>query len=142
MTVATILDRKGRDVFTLAPQTPISQIVDLLCEKKIGVVLLAEHDKLAGILSERDIVRALAKEGQDVLSQPASAHMTANVICCAENETVVSVMERMTAGRYRHMPVLDGGKLIGLISIGDVVKHRIEQTEKEAADMRAYIAAG
>ncbi len=142
MTVATILDRKGRDVFTLAPQTPISEIVDLLCEKKIGVVLLAEEGKLTGILSERDIVRALAKEGRDVLSQTASAHMTADVICCAENETVVSVMERMTAGRFRHMPVLDGDNLIGLISIGDVVKHRIEQTEKEAADMRAYIAAG
>lgn len=142
MTVATILDRKGRDVFTLAPQTPISQIVDLLCEKKIGVVMLAEEGKLCGILSERDIVRALAKEGRDVLNQPASAHMTADVICCAENETVVSVMERMTAGRFRHMPVLEGDKLIGLISIGDVVKHRIEQTEKEAADMRAYIAAG
>ncbi|MCV6546256.1 MAG: CBS domain-containing protein [Cohaesibacter sp.] len=142
MTVATILDRKGRDVFTLAPDTPIAEIVDLLCEKKIGVVLLAQDGKLSGILSERDIVGALASGGQDVLKQPASAYMTCDVICCAENETVVSVMQRMTAGHFRHMPVLDNGALIGLISIGDVVKHRIEQTEKEAADMRAYIAAG
>ncbi|MCT4656565.1 MAG: CBS domain-containing protein [Cohaesibacter sp.] len=142
MTVATILDQKGRDVFTLSPETKISEIVKLLCEKKIGVVLLAENGKLFGILSERDIVRALSQSGQAALDEPASNYMTSEVSCCSEKDTVVSVMEKMTGGRFRHMPVLEGDKLIGLISIGDVVKHRIQQTEQEAADMRAYIAAG
>lgn len=142
MTIATILDRKGRDIFSLSPDTSLETIVKLLSEKRIGVVLLADNGALRGILSERDVVRALSEHGAKAMSEPASEHMTSDVITCAESDTVVSVMAKMTAGRFRHMPVLDGEKIIGLISIGDVVKHRIEETEREAADMRAYIAAG
>ena len=141
MTIATILEKKGRDVFSLPPSTPLSDIVKLLSEKKIGVVLLADGDVLKGILSERDIVRALSCNGSGALKDTASDHMTSDVMTCAEKDTVVSVMAQMTSGRFRHMPVIEDGHIIGLVSIGDVVKHRIEQTEKEAADMRAYIAA-
>lgn len=141
MTIATILERKGRDVFAVSPDTKLLEIVKLLQEKCIGVVVLTKNDEVCGILSERDIVRALSNNGSDVLSAPASDHMTANVMTCAEGDTVVSVMAKMTGGRFRHMPVVNDGKIAGLVSIGDVVKHRIEQTEKEAADMRAYISS-
>lgn len=142
MTIATILDKKGRDVFSLQPDTSLRTIVELLSEKKIGVVLLAEDGVLKGILSERDVVRALSASGSAALEDSASVHMTCAVKTCTESDTIVSVMAQMTSGRFRHMPVLEGGKIVGLVSIGDVVKHRIEQTEKEAEDMRAYIAAG
>ncbi|PLW78716.1 CBS domain-containing protein [Cohaesibacter celericrescens] len=142
MTIATILDKKGRDVFTMEPSSSLSEVVKTLRDKKIGVVLLAEGDRLLGILSERDIVRALSENGASALSEIASSHMTSSVMTCVEGDTVVSVMSRMTSGRFRHMPVMDGTRLVGLVSIGDVVKLRIEETEKEAADMRAYIAAG
>ena len=142
MTIATILAQKGRGVFTMEPSNPISEVVKLLRAKKIGVVLLAEGDSLKGILSERDIVRALSDHGGSALKDPASRHMTQEVVTCAEADTISSVMAKMTSGRFRHMPVMEDGKVIGLVSIGDVVKHRIEETEKEAADMRAYIAAG
>lgn len=142
MTISQILDQKGRDIFTKEPSCPLSDIVQLLREKKIGVVLLADGDDLKGILSERDIVRALSDNGATILSDPASKHMTAEVMTCREGDTIATVMAHMTAGRFRHMPVMEGGKLVGLVSIGDVVKQRILETEKEAEDMRAYIAAG
>ena len=142
MTIATILDKKGRDVFSLKPDTSLRIIVELLCEKKIGVVLLAENGQLKGILSERDVVRALSCNGSAALDDSASEHMTSAVKTCSESDTIVSVMTQMTSGRFRHMPVIEDGKIAGLVSIGDVVKHRIEQTEKEAEEMRAYIATG
>lgn len=141
MTIASILERKGRDVFSMSPDTSLLEIVKLLQEKCIGVVVLTKNDAVCGILSERDIVSALSRNGSGVLSEPASSHMTADVMICAEGDTVVSVMAKMTGGRFRHMPVVNEGKLAGLVSIGDVVKHRIEETEKEAADMRAYISS-
>ena len=142
MTISKILDRKGRDVFKMEPSNLLTDVVKMLREKKIGVVLLADGEALKGILSERDIVRALSNNGAKALSEPASDHMTAEVMCCEEGDTVATVMARMTSGRFRHMPVMEDGKVVGLVSIGDVVKLRIEETEKEAADMRAYIAAG
>ncbi|WP_319533559.1 CBS domain-containing protein [uncultured Cohaesibacter sp.] len=141
MTIATILDQKGREVFTMKPASTLTEVVKMLREKKIGVVLLAEGATLKGILSERDIVRALSDHGASVLSEPASSFMTAKVVTCTEADTIVSVMSKMTTGRFRHMPVLAGKKLVGLVSIGDVVKRRIEETEREAEDMRQYIAS-
>ena len=142
MTISTILEQKGRDIFTKEPSCPLSEIVKLLRDQKIGVVILAEGDSLKGILSERDIVRALSDHGAEVLSDAASVHMTAEVMTCREGDTIATVMAHMTAGRFRHMPVVEGGRIVGLVSIGDVVKQRILETEKEAEDMRAYIAAG
>ena len=142
MTIQQILDQKGRDIFTMEPSCPIAEVVKLLRDKKIGVVLLAEGETLKGILSERDIVRALSDHGAGALTDPASKHMTAKVKTCEEGDTIATVMAHMTAGRFRHMPVMEHERLVGLVSIGDVVKQRILETEKEAEDMRAYIAAG
>ena len=137
MTIATILDQKGRNVIAIAPSASLSEVVKLLRELRIGVVLLADGGKLCGILSERDIVRALSDHGGQILTEPASNYMTRNVMTCSEEDTVVSVMSKMTSGRFRHMPVVDGDRMVGLVSIGDVVKLRIEETEREAEQMRA-----
>ena len=139
MTVARILADKGRDVTTTTAATSISDAVSLLAEHKIGaLVVLDIAGKIAGIVSERDVVRAMAV-GKD-LTQPLSAIMTRDVITCVESETINDVMTRMTLGRFRHLPVVDNGKLIGIVSIGDVVRARIEDVEREAEEMRAYIA--
>ena len=113
----------------------------LLDEKGIGAVLVTSADgSLLGILSERDIVRAVARSGPAVLDDSVSRHMTSRVVTTRLDSTVTSVMEAMTAGRFRHMPVLDNGRLAGVVSIGDVVKHRIEQIETEHNALREYIA--
>ena len=104
------------------------------------MVLIDAHGRIAGILSERDIVRALAGEGAAALDSPAEAYMSAKVVTCTEKETTDQVLGRMTQGRFRHVPVVRDERLIGLISIGDVVARRIELAEREAAEMRAYIA--
>ncbi|WP_320141703.1 CBS domain-containing protein [uncultured Cohaesibacter sp.] len=142
MTIATILNQKGRAVFKTEPDTTLMNAVKLLRDNGVGAILIAKDDSLCGILSERDIVRALSFHGGSALLRPASEFMTADVMSCSEEETIASVMSRMTSGRFRHMPVLNGEKIAGLVSIGDVVKFRIEETEREAEDMRAYIAAG
>ncbi len=142
MTVASILDEKGRNVITLGPDTSITDALKLLDEKGIGVVLITDSDdNLAGILSERDIVRSLARSGVGILDDSTASHMTRDVVTCAENDAVIGVMEVMSNGRFRHLPVTDGAKLIGLISIGDVVKRRLQIVEKEAEDIRSYISA-
>ncbi|TLP48645.1 MULTISPECIES: CBS domain-containing protein [Cohaesibacter] len=141
MTISQILDQKGRDIFSKSPSCPLSDIVKLLRDEKIGVVLISEGESLQGILSERDIVRALSDHGASILADPASAHMTNKVMTCREGDTIATVMAHMTSGRFRHMPVMEGGKVVGLVSIGDVVKQRILEAEKEADEMRAYIAS-
>jgi CBS domain-containing protein len=142
MTVAAILSKKGRQVITMGPQQTLSAVCDTLTEHKIGAVVLVDADgSIAGIISERDIVRALAKEGPAALERQVSAYMSAKVVTCEEKETTDQVLARMTTGRFRHMPVTREKRLIGVISIGDVVARRIELAEREAADMRAYIAS-
>jgi CBS domain-containing protein len=141
MTVATILAAKGREVATIAPAKSIADAVAILAKRKIGaLVVLDGGDGIAGIISERDIVRAMAATAGAALSEPIDAIMTRTVVTCSEGETIDSVMSRMTRGRFRHLPVVAGSKLCGIISIGDVVKARIEQVEREAEEMRAYIA--
>jgi CBS domain-containing protein len=142
MTVAALLRDKGRSVITTSATASIAGAIDALARHKIGaLVVIDEKDRIAGIMSERDIVRAIAARGADVLNAPISDAMTRAVVTCTESDTVDEVMARMTRGRFRHLPVVEDGNLVGIVSIGDVVKARIEQVEREAEDMRAYIAA-
>jgi len=141
MTVASILDEKGRNIIALGTLATVTDALDLLKEKGIGVILITHDDgSIAGILSERDIVRSLADKGSAVLDDTTSLHMTKNVVTCTESDAVTTVMGIMSKGRFRHLPVTRDDKLIGVISIGDVVKRRIEVIEKEAEDIRNYIA--
>ncbi len=141
MTVKAILEAKGHDVTTIGPNDKLSEAVRLLAERRIGALVVTNGDrKIVGILSERDIVRALANGGHDSLDQAVRSAMTPKVNICNENHTVHEVMEIMTRGRFRHLPVEKDGMLDGIVSIGDVVKRRIEDAEREAEQIKQYIA--
>jgi len=141
MTVKSILNEKGRDVFTMGPNDVLSDAIEALAERRIGALVVTNGDrKIVGILSERDIVRAIARDGRDAIDQPVRQVMTPKVNICNENHTINEVMEIMTRGRFRHLPVEKNGMLDGIISIGDVVKRRIEDVEREAEEIKAYIA--
>jgi CBS domain-containing protein len=141
MTVKAILSRKGRDVVTIAPTAHLSEAIKLLAERRIGAVVVNGPDnRVAGILSERDIVRILGTHGPAALDDNVAAVMTRKVSTCTEADTIAAIMERMTAGKFRHMPVVDQGRLSGVISIGDVVKFRVEEIERETIALREYIA--
>lgn len=140
MTVSTILGEKGREVVTIEPGASLAAVAKLLAEKRIGTVLILGADRhLIGIISERDIVQALAARGAAALDEPVSRTMTRRVETCNEGETIGSIMERMTEGKFRHVPVVEQGRLVGIVSIGDVVKHRLQEMERESAAMRDYI---
>lgn len=140
MTISIILASKGREVVTIAPSASLASAVGLLVEKCIGAVLILGADRrVVGILSERDVVRALAERGAGALEEPVSQTMTRKVSTCNENESVFNSMERMTDERSRHVPVVDQGKLVGIVSIGDVVKHRLQEMERDSAAMHNYI---
>ena len=140
MTISIILASKGREVVTIAPSASLASAVGLLVEKCIGAVLILGADRrIVGILSERDVVRALAERGAGALEEPVSQTMTREVSTCNENESVFNIMERMTDERSRHVPVVDQGKLVGIVSIGDVVKHRLQVMERDSAAMHDYI---
>jgi CBS domain-containing protein len=140
MTVAAILNQKGRDVVTADRTASLADIVAVLAEKRIGAVLVAEGEAIRGIISERDIVRALAKHGPEGLAKRAEECMTTRVVTCAPEDTINDLMQKMTSGRFRHVPVVEHGKLAGIVSIGDVVKERIQEVEREADQIREYIA--
>jgi CBS domain-containing protein len=141
MTVKAILQEKGREVITLGPDATIGAAAKVLAENRIGALVVTKGGgRIAGILSERDVVRAVAAEGAAALDRPLSSAMTARVMTCGEHHTVHDVMEIMTRGRFRHLPVEEAGKLAGIVSIGDVVKRRIQEVEREAEDIKAYIA--
>lgn len=139
MTVKRIIGEKGRDVATVAPDATLASIAATLAEKKIGAVVVVEGGAIRGIVSERDIVRAVARRGGDVLSKSAREWMTVDVVTCRPEDTINEVMQTMTSGRFRHLPVVENGKLGGIVSIGDVVKRRIEDVEREAEQIREYI---
>ncbi len=140
MSVSILLQRKTGSIVTISPDASLNDAVASLASHRIGaIVAVGPTGRLEGILSERDLVRILAEKGPDVLSTPVSAVMTRAVVTCAPDETIPVIMERMTRGRFRHVPVVDGDKLIGIISIGDVVKHRVEEMERESAELRDYI---
>ena len=141
MTVKAILSRKGGDVVTIAPTAQLAEAVKLLAEHRIGaIVITGPGERVAGILSERDIVRVLAARGPAVLDEQVGDVMTRKVVTCSSAETIPEIMERMTAHRFRHLPVVEQSKLIGIISIGDVVKRRVEEIERETNALRDYIA--
>lgn len=140
MTVSIILADKGRETFTIEPSASLAEAVRVLAGKRIGAALILGADRrIAGIISERDIVRALAERGASMLDEPVSGTMTRKVETCTEGETVSSIMERMTTGKFRHMPVVDQGQVVGIISIGDVVRYRLHQMERESVAMHDYI---
>lgn len=142
MTVGRILEVKGYGLETARPDTSIAAIVQQLHQHNIGAVVVTDSkQRLLGILSERDIVRALAEQGRSVLKQRASDLMTARVVTAGEDESASDIMRLMTEGKFRHVPIMREGHLVGLVSIGDLVKHRISQLENEAEAFRAYIMA-
>lgn len=140
MTVKAMLSQKTPGVVTIEPTATLAQAVKLLAQKRIGAVVVTGADgRVVGILSERDIVRLLAEKGADALSAPLSDSMTRKVWTCSGNETVGQIMERMTVGKFRHIPVVEQGRLVGIVSIGDAVKARLEQMQRESEALREYI---
>jgi len=143
MNVAAILKAKGRAVATASPEATVQQVVENLVEHKIGaIVIVGEDGRVIGIVSERDIIRAIAQRRGDCLPEPVSTIMTRAVVSCTEADTLDTLMATMTAGRFRHIPVIENDTLAGIVSIGDVVKHRVAEVEMEASAMRSYLSAG
>jgi CBS domain-containing protein len=140
MNVTTILSAKGGDVISIEPTAILETAVRTLAERRIGALLVLGPDRrVIGILSERDIVRVLAEQGAAGLAQPLAQVMTRKVVTCSPSDTVDVLMERMTTGKFRHVPVVEQDRVIGVISIGDVVKHRLKEIEQESAALRDYI---
>ena len=143
MFVSDILSQKGGSVFTVTPGTSVAQVSQQLSVRRIGSVLVLDSEGgVAGIVSERDLVRALASHGAKALELEARQVMTRDVGTCDPDESIDQVMETMTSGRFRHLPVVRHGELLGLVSIGDIVKARIEETTHETEALKAYIVAG
>lgn len=143
MNVAAILATKGTEIVSAAPGERLVAVVARLAERRIGAVVVRDGaGALCGILSERDVVHALARDGAAALDRPLADYMTAAVETTDRDEPIPTLMERMTNGRFRHVPVMEGGRLAGIVSIGDVVKHRVAEIEAEAHAMREYIQAG
>jgi CBS domain-containing protein len=139
MTVRAILDSKGHQIQSVEPEAKLSVAIKILAERKIGAVLAMSKGHIEGILSERDIVRVLGERGAAVLDEPVSAVMTRKVISCRQADTVAAIMEMMTTGKFRHLPVVEDDKVVGLISIGDIVKWRVKEYELEQEALRDYI---
>lgn len=142
MLVAEILKDKGNAVYAIAPGLSLAEACGELEHRRVGALIVCQDDRVVGVLSERDVVRAVAREGKAALERPVSDFMTADVVFAAPAETVSILMERMTDRRIRHLPVLMDGRLTGVISIGDVVKCQIAEATHEAESLRTYIAAG
>ena len=141
MQVDNILQSKGRSVVTIGTDATVAEAVDLLKAHRIGAVVVTSEGRVAGILSERDVVRHLGSDWSALSGRPVHDIMTSNVISVSPHATVDDIMERMTERRIRHMPVVDDGTLVGIVSIGDVVKRKIEATEQEALALKEYIAS-
>jgi CBS domain-containing protein len=140
MNVKAILAAKGGEIVCIEPTADLAAATQLLSANRIGAVLIkGAGGHIAGILSERDIVRALSQHGAAALALPIGQVMTREVTTCGEDDNIATIMERMTAGKFRHMPVVSKGHLVGLISIGDVVKQRVEEIESESNALRDYI---
>jgi CBS domain-containing protein len=143
MNVASILKLKGRQVATAQPDATLLEIVTKLNQRRIGaMVIVGENGHVDGIVSERDIIRAIAKSGASALQQTVSEVMTQNVVSCSEKSAIDELMELMTEGRFRHLPVMEDGSLVGIISIGDVVKNHVAEVEMEVSSLRSYLATG
>lgn len=141
MIVNHILSLKGRDVATIDPGRTLSEAAKVLAERRIGALLIVDGQRpVSGIISERDIVRAVAKHGAKALDEPVSRFMTEKVLTCTGETSVTHVMGLMTQQKFRHVPVVEGDRLVGIVSIGDVVKERLEEVEAEAEAIKEYIA--
>ncbi len=142
MTVKAILSLKGGDVATIAPTASLATAAEVLAERRIGALVVTDSaDRVAGMLSERDIVRALAERGAAALDERLDRAMTRSVVTCTEAMTVSEIMKRMTDGKFRHVPVVKRGRLVGIVSIGDVVKYRLTAMQHESQSMREYVLA-
>lgn len=142
MFVSQILSEKGRKIVSVKREATLAEAADVLAKQNIGAVLILSADGgTEGILSERDIVRLIAMTGPQILSARVEACMTSPVAACEEDDSVEDVAELMTRRRFRHLPVIEKGRVVGLVSIGDVVKSRIEETVREAEALKDYIAA-
>ncbi len=139
MTVHAILESKGHQIISVTPDATVADAVKVLGDKRIGAILVMNGSVIEGILSERDVVRVLADRGGSILNEPVSKVMTRKVVTCGRTETVSGLMEKMTQGKFRHLPVVDEGRVIGIISIGDVVKSRVMEYEQEQEALRDYI---
>jgi CBS domain-containing protein len=139
MTVRAILDTKGHQVQSVEPGAKLADAIKILSERRIGAALVLSQGRIEGILSERDIVRVLGERGASVLEEPVSSVMTSKVVSCREKDTVSEIMETMTNGKFRHLPVVEDDRVVGLISIGDVVKWRVGEYEREQEALREYI---
>lgn len=142
MLIAELLRAKGSDVVTVRPGTSVSELLDRLARHNIGAVVVAEAGRVAGIVSERDVVRRLAEQGASLLDRPVSEIMTSAVITCKTSDTVDALTVLMTENRVRHVPVLAADALVGIVSIGDVVKSRIRQLELDRQQLENYITQG
>jgi CBS domain-containing protein len=140
MTVNDILLHKGSEVITIEPTATVAAAVRMLAQRRIGALLVTGADRrIVGIISERDIVRVLDETGPAVLDTPVAEVMTRKVVTCGRHETIADIMERVTGGRFRHVPVIEDGRLAGIVSIGDVVKARLSELEHEQNALREYI---
>ncbi len=143
MLINQLLNAKGHQVFTVSPEDSLSSIAALLHTRRVGAFIVTDRvGRVVGIVSERDIIRAIATLGGESLSQPVSDIMTRDVIFADHSETVEALLGRMTDRRIRHLPVMDGARLVGIVSIGDLVKSKIATAEYEAQTLKAYITAG
>jgi CBS domain-containing protein len=141
MTVARILKEKGRDVLTTQPHRTLKEVAAALAGKGVGAAVVSDASmSVLGIISERDIVRAIGNGGASVLDEPVSRHMTSKVSTVAEDASIDHVMGLMTNGRFRHLPVVEHGRLVGIVSIGDVVKRHVDAIDSERQALREYIA--
>jgi CBS domain-containing protein len=139
MTIKAVLEGKGGQVLSVLPSEPVSAVVALLAERRIGAVPVIEHGKVCGIFSERDVIYGLAKEGAAILDRKVSEVMTAPAVTVEPDGAIMAGLSMMTRRRIRHLPVVDGENVVGFVSIGDLVKYRIDKIEAEAAAMRDYI---
>ncbi|MCA3740266.1 CBS domain-containing protein [Phenylobacterium sp.] len=140
MLVSQILRAKGDAVFTVTPSDTVGRVAELLHSRRVGALVVTKGEAVVGIVSERDIVRAVAGGDEEVTSRPVSAYMTEDVVFADPGETVDSLLSRMTDRRIRHLPVVQAGRLVGIVSIGDLVKWKISEVEAEADGLKAYIA--
>lgn len=139
MTIAAILDEKGADVVSVSAADSVADVVRILADRRIGAVPVIDGGRVAGIFSERDVVDGLAREGAALLGRAVGDVMTAPAITVARDVQVLAALSMMTRRRVRHLPVVESGELAGVVSIGDLVKHRIDRIESEAEAMREYI---
>lgn len=139
MSITSILNRKGTEVTTIGAEDGLTDAVALLARERIGALVVLDGERIAGILSERDIVRRLAEEGATALDRQVGDLMSREVTTCAPDAAINDVMGTMTHHRIRHLPVVDGGRLVGIVSIGDVVKHRIDELETETESLQEYV---